>query len=158
VSIPPEHRLARGGPAPAARCDNALLDTLRVGSKARWIRVPATEREKILYELPTGGTSAFAFAVRAVDIAGAVEPSLEQNRNYIQFSVSSEPSKPTVIIGEDSVGRVRMPGSSSVVQMVWDVDVPAGRPLRFQWEGDATSYRFPPGQCKLRARYPGSGR
>jgi hypothetical protein len=120
--------------------DNALLDTLRVGSKVRWVRVPSTVREQILNELPTSGTSAFAFAVRAVDEAGAIEPALDVNRNYIQFSVSPVPSRPRVNIAEESIGVGQFPATAPVNNGIWNVDVPAGRPLRFIWVGDASAY------------------
>lgn len=133
--------------------DNVLLDTLKIGSKARWVRVPTTVKERTLEELP--GETSFAFAVRAVDEAGAIEPALDQNRNYIAFSVSSQTSQPVVTVTEESLGGVAFPRSPVLIDgTVWQVDVPAGRPLRFNWFGFAGHYGSEPGNSNYALDIP----
>ncbi len=115
--------------------DNVLMDTLRVGSKKQWVRFPESTREYTLTELPPSGMS-YAFAVRAVDEAGAIEPLLERGRNLLAFSVTAEVSAPFVTVREPSMGVHSFPTDGDV----WDVDVPANRPIYLRWTGSAAHY------------------
>ncbi|MCB9462307.1 MAG: hypothetical protein H6682_01270 [Candidatus Eisenbacteria bacterium] len=115
--------------------DNLLLDTLRVGDKRRWIRVPFEESSLRLANLVPN--SQLAFAVRAVDEAGAVEPGLEKNRNYIAFIVSGVPGTPEITIGLPAGDSHRF---TAAAPDPWEIEVPANREIRFRWTGDASAY------------------
>lgn len=117
-----------------------LLPKGYTGARTDWIRVLSSVTGIKLSELPTS-PPAYAFAVRAVDEAGAVEPALDLNRNVLNFGVTSDPSRPRVTITEQSVGYHVFPSMGSE----WDVDVPAQKPLRFKWTGDASDYGSLPG-------------
>jgi len=119
--------------------NNILLDTLTVGSKRGWVRVPASERSLTLRDLP--GESSLAFAVRAIDEAGAVEPVLIKGVNFIAFVVQPQPGQPSVTIREASVGSYLFVSNDDV----WEIDVSTDRPLLFSWIGDASSYGSQPG-------------
>ncbi len=114
--------------------NNLLLDTLRVGDKRRWIRVPSEERSIRLSNLTAGDE--LVFAVRAVDEAGAVEPLLERNRNFLPFIVRAGSGVPLVTMGEPTAGSFTFGEDGEV----WDISVPSGRELRFSWVGDAAGY------------------
>lgn len=129
--------------------DNMLLDTLRVGSKARWIRVPEAQRRFTLNELPPS-PPAYAFAVRAIDEAGAIEPSLSKGRNLIVFDVTEETSTPFVTVSEPSAGVHTFPTFGDV----WEIDVPANRPIYFRWRGDASFYGSLPGNSNYGLNIP----
>ncbi|MBK8232915.1 MAG: hypothetical protein IPK72_20620, partial [Candidatus Eisenbacteria bacterium] len=122
--------------------ENLLLDTLRVGSKVAWIRVPESQRSLLLRELPVA--AALGFAVRAVDEAGATEPILTRSRNFIAFNVRASNVAPFVTISETSIGSNEFPLGGEG-DGFWSVSVPAGRPLHFRWTGDASAYGSLPG-------------
>jgi hypothetical protein len=119
--------------------DNILLSTLRVGDKTRWIRVPEEQRTAELRDLlPTGGDiHSYAFCVRAVDEAGAIEPVLIRNRNFFCFTVTTALSAPYVTVTEETLGSHIFPSQGDT----WDnVTVFVGRPYRFRWTGNASYY------------------
>jgi len=122
--------------------ENLLLDTLRVGLKTAWIRVPESQRSLLLRELPIAAS--LCFAVRAVDEAGAIEPNLTRGRNFIAFNVRAANVAPFVTISEASIGTNEFPLGGDA-EGFWTVSVPAGRPLRFRWTGDASAYGSLPG-------------
>lgn len=130
--------------------NNLLLDTVDVGSKAAWIRVPVTTRELKLNDLPS--FSRLVFGVRAVDEAGAVEPSLERNVNYIAFTVRTETPQPFVTVSEPTLGSNKFPLEGE--DGVWTVYAPSDRPLRFKWEGDASDYGSLPGNSNYALDIP----
>lgn len=125
-----------------------LLDSLGIGSKTKWIRVPRTTKQLTLFDLPVGAM--VAFAVRAVDEAGAIEPSLENRRNFIVFAVTSGASMPTVVVSEVSLGTHRFPSDGDV----WEIGVPPGVPIRFRWIGDASTYGSTPGNVNYALDIP----
>lgn len=131
--------------------DNLLLDTLRVGSKKSWIRVPESQRTIQLNDLP--GEARLAFAVRAIDEAGATEPVLERNRNYLTFIVRPDVGKPFVTVRESSLGFHTFPLSPPIGE-IWEVSVPSNTPLRFKWEGDASGYGSLPGNSNYALDIP----
>ncbi len=122
--------------------NNLLLDTLSVGSKRGWIRVPETTRTIKLSDLP--GAASLAFGVRAIDEAGAVEPVLIPNRNFIAFIVRQTSGKPNVTVRESSLGAHTFP-IDPPDNDTWKITVPSNTPLSFKWEGDATHYGSLPG-------------
>lgn len=127
--------------------DNLLLDTLRIGSKAGWIRSPASNRELRLDDLPVGAQ--LVFGVRAIDEAGAVEPELVKSRNYVPFLVSGQPGVPIVTIEETaSAGRFEF-GSE-----IWTITAPTGVPIRFKWVGSASHYGSEPGNVNYALDIP----
>lgn len=125
-----------------------LLDSLGIGAKSKWIRVPVTTTAVTLRDLPA--SKCFAFGVRAVDEAGAVEPALNLGRNYLAFVVSSSVSQPDVIISELSLGSHEFPSEGAV----WELSVPPGAPLRFTWVGDASFYGSLPGMVNYALDIP----
>lgn len=128
--------------------DNFLLDTLTVGSKKDWLRVPSTTQQLQLRDLPVG--QSLAFGIRAVDEAGAIEPAFEKNRNYIAFAVRATIPKPFVTVSEATLGLHRFPLDGEI----WEVSVPSDREIRFKWEGDAASYGSLPGNSNYALDIP----
>jgi hypothetical protein len=120
---------------------NILLDTLRVGDPTRWIRVPESVRSVALCDLAPSGDNihSYAFAVRAVDEAGATEPVLERGRNLLVFSVTCTDSGFRVLVSEPSLGSVIFPRANNT----WDVTVFVGHEYRFQWVSYAACYGTP---------------
>jgi hypothetical protein len=111
--------------------ENVFLDTLAVGDRTAWIRIPSEITTLRLTELTV--PNLFVFGIRAVDEAGAIEPSLDQGDNYFVFEVTDEECRPIVTIAENRLGFHRFPDNGPV----WTVEVPSNSPLRFRWEGDA---------------------
>ncbi|MCA9729536.1 MAG: hypothetical protein KC729_17750, partial [Candidatus Eisenbacteria bacterium] len=129
--------------------DNLLLDTLRVGSKKAWIRVPSTQRELRLDDLPVAAR--LAFSVRAVDEAGAIEPKLNKGRNIIAFAVTGTPGQPVVDMEEaTSQGSFQFPTDGDV----WELSLPTDLQIRFKWTGDASSYGSEPGNVNYALDIP----
>jgi hypothetical protein len=151
-----EYKLARVLSIPAREEDYVdslrngqnMLDSLGIGAKSKWIRVPLTVTAVTLRDLPAEGQ--FAFGVRAVDEAGATEPDLQNGRNFIVFSVTGASSQPTVAVTEQSLGTFNFPGSGNE----WELSVPPGVPLRFRWVGDATDYGSLPGNVNYALDIP----
>jgi hypothetical protein len=127
--------------------DNLLLDTLRVGSKAGWIRRPATDRQLRLDNLPVNAQ--LVFGVRAIDEAGAVEPELSKGRNYVAFGVSGQPGVPIVNMTETASAGFFQFGSET-----WTISAPTGIPIRFKWVGDASHYGSEPGNVNYAIDIP----
>ncbi len=125
------------------------LDTLGVGSKKKWIRVPEGIRTITLRDLPIG--ESFVFGVRAIDEAGAVEPLLESSRNMLGFAVTPEASQPFVTVNEPKLGSYRFPGNTGDT---WELDVPSGQSIRFSWTGDAAYYGSQPGNVNYALDIP----
>jgi hypothetical protein len=125
-----------------------LLDSLGIGAKSKWIRVSLRTTSITLRDLPA--SQSFAFGVRAVDEAGAIEPELKLGRNYLAFVVSSSISQPEVFISELSLGTHRFPNEGAV----WELSVPPGAPLRFNWVGDASFYGSRPGNVNYALDIP----
>ncbi len=126
------------------KADNIVLPINYRGSPRDWVRVPNTVTQVTL-SLLCGDEA--AFAVRSVDEAGAVEPELTLNKNFVLFTVGCTPSKPAVTVCEESMGCHVFPTDSGDT---WTgpsggVEVAAGRPLRFKWTGDASTYGSFPG-------------
>lgn len=78
----------------------------------------------------------YIFGVRAVDIAGAVEPVLSLGENCFKFQAFPQGGKPDLTICEPSIGCVTFRGIGEPKE----VEVPAGRKLRFTWTATAESY------------------
>jgi hypothetical protein len=125
-----------------------LLDSLGIGSKTKWLRVPRTTTQLTLRDLPVGAM--VAFAVRAVDEAGAIEPALDNRRNFIVFAVTGAASQPTVEVTEVSLGTHDFPSDGDV----WEIGVPPGVPIRFRWTGNAASYGSRPGNVNYALDIP----
>ncbi len=120
---------------------NMLLDTLRAGDKTRWIRTSGETRERVLRDLQDTGSEVNVFALRAIDEAGATEPTLEKGENWIRFHVQERNSQPYVTVSERSVGGHDFP----IEGPVWEIEVPTKTPIRFNWVGDASHYGSRPG-------------
>lgn len=125
--------------------DNRFLDTLNVGDKTRWIRVSNKVRQRVLQDLPDTQGEVFIFAVRAVDEAGAVEPALDNYRNWIKFTVQDRISKPKVTVTERALGAHEYPSEGLIWGSPTPLDVPSNTPVKFKWVGDAGYYGSKPG-------------
>jgi hypothetical protein len=126
--------------------NNTFLDSVSSGDHKRWLRIPGTVHQKILFLAPTNpnGQESYVFAIRAIDEAGAVEPFLEETKNWVKFTVNTEQSRPRVTITERFLGQHTFIGDT------WGtptnpLEVPAGTELRFKWTGNADSYGSKPG-------------
>jgi hypothetical protein len=104
-----------------------------------WIDVPGDIKQLRLENLPDGG---HAFAVRAVDEAGAVEPDYIRHLGkpagnvFIFESLTSIPARPRLTVFESSLGQFVFPKNGNSVE--WEV--PADKQLRFGWKADANDY------------------
>jgi hypothetical protein len=143
-----EYKLAHAAMIPAP--DEAYLDSLRdgrnlldsvgVGPRSEWIRVPRTTTQIALPHLPPDAL--FLFGVRAVDEAGAIEPALDLGRNYIALAVTCCAEPPLIRISVTSLGTFEFPRDGNS----WDLSVPSGVPLRFQWKGTTDGFGPKPGK------------
>ena len=134
--------------ADSLRNGRNLLDSLGAGCRARWLRIPETRREVLLRRLPIGGY--YAFGVRAVDEAGAVEPSLDRSRNCIVFGVEFTDYHPMLTVTEPSLGTFVFPQDGTR----WELSVPTGRPLRFCWSPKCRGLRAAARAGELRSGCP----
>jgi len=98
----------------------------------------SAETTEVTFFLEPGS---YLFAVRAVDMAGSVEPFLEYIRadgkpgNVIAFQALAGAGKPELTVSEPSLGRVIARG-----QRAYEFQVPLGQPLRFRWSATAETY------------------
>jgi hypothetical protein len=112
------------------RKQNLLLpDSIR-GSRRDWVRVPETQHSVCLGEISSD--RAFAFAVRAIDAAGATEPGLILRSNMMVFEVDTTPS-PVFRMSEETLGTWDFSAGGFPAGIPWEVDVPTSRALRFHW-------------------------
>lgn len=86
------------------------------------------------FKLATPGK--YVFGVRAVDVAGGVEPFLEFGRNAFKFQAFAGSGKPTLTVSERAIGTFSFRG----VDIPVEVEVPTGRQLKFSWQGNADEY------------------
>jgi hypothetical protein len=108
----------------------------------RWIRVGADTTSTRLQELENG--KYYAFAVRAVDEAGAVEPGVYDTQNAFKFQVLETAGLPTLTVNERTLGSITCVGSGSS-PVVFEVLV--GTRLRFELRADASAYGGLIGGC-----------
>ncbi len=110
-----------------------------------WKRVPGTVTEQWLEGMAVG--SRYAFAVRAIDEAGATEMGVfganSRNRNWTTWQV--RPAQITVVIFEPSMGSHRF--DAREYGDPWEVTVAPGQRFRFQWVADASASGTEPGPC-----------
>ena len=78
----------------------------------------------------------YVFGVRAVDVAGAVEPFLEFGRNAFKFQTFAKAGSPALTIREPSLGTYVFTG----IGAPREVEVPVGAKLRFTWSASAEAY------------------
>jgi hypothetical protein len=78
----------------------------------------------------------YLFGVRAVDVAGAMEPKLDLGRNAFRFQALPNSSKPFLVIRERTIGSVRFYGLGPPKE----VEVPAGMDLDFTWSASSEDY------------------
>lgn len=98
-----------------------------------WTYQRADTLSKTLY-LATPGQ--YVFGVRAVDLAGGVEPFLDFGRNVFKFQTFATAGSPTLTIREPSLGAFTYAG----VGASYEVEVPVGSDLRFTWSASAEAY------------------
>lgn len=78
----------------------------------------------------------YVFGVRAVDVAGAVEPFLDYGRNAFKFQSLAGSGNPRLTVSEPSLGTFEYRGSGTT----YEVEAPMGAPLRFTWSASAEDY------------------
>jgi len=78
----------------------------------------------------------YLFGVRAVDVAGAIEPKLDLGRNAFRFQALPNSSKPNLTIKEPSIGSVTFYGQAPPKE----AEVPAGKSLEFSWSAVSEDY------------------
>ena len=86
--------------------------------------------------------SSYMFAVRAIDIAGAVQPTVGYTRaggepgNALKFQAQQGGGNPDMCITEPSLGtECDLRGAGSI-----EWEVPVNAPLRFNWSADVSAY------------------
>ncbi len=139
------------------RIDNIVLDppeeiadSIRVGSNLylemegeadtrAWKKVSGGIRSVGLPGVEEGDQ--LAFAVRAIDEAGATEPDLEEGRNLFRFIVRIGDGVPVLMVSERNVGQFAFVGRPPT----WEVSVPSETALNFEWIVDASQYGRGPG-------------
>jgi hypothetical protein len=85
-------------------------------------------------QLPVLGQ--FLFGVRAVDVAGAMEPKLDLGRNAFRFQALPTSSKPFLTIRESSIGSLKFYGLGPPKE----AEVPANKDLDFIWSARSEDY------------------
>jgi len=115
-------------PIPILQATPAVL--MRYGT---WIYQDSDTLSKILQ---LGVPGEYIFGVRAVDVAGAVEPVLALGVNAFKFQAFPQGGKPDLTIREASIGAVAFRGQGAPRE----VEVPANRKLRFTWSASAERY------------------
>ncbi len=104
------------------------------GDPTQWTRVDASVRSVTLPAVEA--KEPVLFGVRAIDEAGATESSLRRNENYFWFLTHPEVDLPIVTVNEPALGSFVFDRPEEV----WELKVPSGQELRFQWRVDAAHY------------------
>jgi hypothetical protein len=78
----------------------------------------------------------YIFAVRAVDVAGGIEPFISPARNFFKFQALALGGYPVLTVCEPSLGCFEF----TAIGAPAEVEVPTGRVLRFQWQADVEAY------------------
>jgi len=104
-----------------------------------WIEQSAESTSVRLF-LQAGGN--YMFALRAKDLAGAVEPFLDYSRgekggNVLLMSSYEQGGRPELCVTEPTLGTVCVRGTGAAPQR-WDV--PLGQKLFFEWTANADAY------------------
>ncbi|MBP6874973.1 MAG: hypothetical protein KBD56_02785 [Candidatus Eisenbacteria bacterium] len=102
-----------------------------------WVRVPGTQNEVWLENM--AAQRKYAFVVRAIDEAGAVEPDL----NWDNWTIFEAQDKNILVyVSEQAFGLHLF---SSAAYQTWDVAVAPDQRFRMEWEGDAAGAGTDPG-------------
>ena len=78
----------------------------------------------------------YIFGLRAVDVAGGVQPYLEFSKNVFKFQTSDIAGFPRLTVSEPSLGDFTYLG----LDKSYEVEVPVGARLRFTWKASAEDY------------------
>lgn len=111
-------------------------------AKRAWLRLPGETNTQWLRSLDPG-SGKYAFGVRAIDEAGAVEPEFNQGQNWIAFTVGPSPVK--IRMRESSFGEFNF--SATQWGDIWEVTGAPEQPINFTWTGDASSAGTQAGAC-----------
>ncbi len=103
------------------------------GVDSVWTYQKADTLQKTFF-LSTGDN--YVFGIRAVDIAGGVEPIMEFGRNSFKFQSQAQAGSPKLTITEPSLGSFNFSGFATPAP----ADVPVGAQLRFKWTASAEGY------------------
>ncbi len=79
----------------------------------------------------------YLFAIQAKDEAGAVTPVFDLDLNLRRFLVSTRSTGPVFTVRNDFLGTVVTSSPRTPLSIL---DLPAGLPMQFEWEADASSY------------------
>ncbi len=116
------------------------------GDQTGWLRQPANVRTVNVG--PELAAQTLAFATRAIDEAGATEPGVARDRNFIAFVVNPGYCRPLV--------TVHGPGGASHTFPIdppdfetWNISIPCGTPIQFTWSIDASYCGLEPGESSF---------
>ncbi|MFC1572783.1 hypothetical protein ACFL6M_04210 [Candidatus Eisenbacteria bacterium] len=114
----------------------------KVHEKARlaWMQVPGTTNSHWLSNMQHGRT--YAFAVRAIDEAGALEQVFQRGTNFLVFTVRDQ--RIVVYLSEPALGFHTFNGGD--FKNPWQVTIAPEQSFRFEWIADATASGTDPGQ------------
>lgn len=124
-----------------------LLATTEAEDPTAWLPLPGATRSLTLD--PRLAAATLVFGVRAIDEAGAREPVLVPDRNFLAFIVNPNYCQPFVTVREPA-------GTSHVFPISppdgdrWDVTVSCGSPIQFRWSIDASHCGLDPGESAFR--------
>lgn len=113
ISAAPSHLYTRGNPVWGYQKADTLKRTFNLGTPGQYL-----------------------FGVRAVDVAGAVEPFLALGRNVFKFQAFASGGRPNLTVTEPALGTFDFRGTGKVVE----VEVPVDKVLRFRWSATAEDY------------------
>jgi hypothetical protein len=101
----------------------------------RWYKAP--EDSGKFWTTPPKDQGSYMFAIRAKDEAGAVTPVLDEERNVRRLVVSTRTTGPILTVRNQYLGSVNTAVCNTPLVIL---DLPAGIPVEFSWEADASSY------------------
>jgi hypothetical protein len=111
-------------------------------AKRAWVRLDGETNTQWLRSMDPGAGK-YAFGVRAIDEAGAVEQTFVNGLNWRRFSVG--PSPVDIRMRESSFGEFNF--SATAWGDVWEVTAAPGQRINFTWTGDASSAGTQAGAC-----------
>ncbi|HEX6942973.1 MAG TPA: hypothetical protein VF128_08585 [Gemmatimonadaceae bacterium] len=102
-----------------------------------WVWYSAPGDSGKFWTTPPVDPGNYIFAIRAKDEAGAVTPVLDEEKNVRRIRVGTRTSGPLITLSNEYMGVIRWTSCSPPLTII---DVPAGVPLIFKINGDASFY------------------
>jgi hypothetical protein len=100
-----------------------------------WYKTPNDSGK--FWTTPPQDRGNYLFAIRAKDEAGAITPVFDEEKNIRRILVSNRTTGPILTVTNRYMGGVKTAVCSTPLTII---DIPAGIPLEFKWEADASSY------------------